>query len=184
MTFHEFASDWYAGHSKRLRRSAAQKVRNDLEVHLIPFFGEYNVAQIGIEMIEAYVAQKAAERSAGDAEVARLELELSELVRVGEDATAVRRELGRARRRRGLSNSSINRTLTFLLMVLAAAVRYGYIDRNPVEHVRRLKVARKVKPLVQLDQVAPLVEATDPQLPARQTLFMGAHPIGTQHPLA
>src|SRR5256885_2359947 len=82
----------------------------------------------------------------------------SELVRAGEDAKAIRRTLGRARRERGLSNVSVNKTLTLLRQVLAAAVRYGYIDRNPVEHVRRLKVTRRVKPFLQLDQVAPLVE--------------------------
>jgi hypothetical protein len=37
--------------------------------------------------------------------------------------------------------------------VLSAGVRYGYIESNPVEHVRRLKVARRAKPFLQLDQV-------------------------------
>src|SRR5690349_9743074 len=178
-TFHEFASEWFAGHSQRLRPSALQRVRNDLEVHLCPFFGEYMLDQIGIEMVESYVAQKVAERSAGDADVVRLESELGERTRAGEDVKAIRRTLGRARRERGLSNVSINKTLTLLRQVLAAAVRYGYIDRNPVEHVRRLKVTRKVKPFVQLDQVAPLVEATDPAYqPLILTLLMAGLRIG------
>jgi integrase len=178
-TFHEFASEWFAGHSQRLRPSAAQRVRNDLEVHLIPFFGEYYLDQIGIEMIEAYLAEKVAERTAGDAEVAKLESELSELVRCGDDASAVRRSLGRARRTRGLGNVSVNKTLTLLRQVLAAAVRYGYIDRNPVEHVRRLKVARKAKPFLQLDQVGPLVKATDPAYrPLILTLLLAGLRIG------
>ena len=64
-------------------------------------------------------------------------------------------------------------------MVLAAAVRYGYIDSNPVEHVRRLKAPRKVKPFLQLDQVAPLVEATDPPYrPFILTLLLAGLRIG------
>jgi integrase len=56
---------------------------------------------------------------------------------------------------------SVNKTLTLLRQVLSAGVRYGYIQSNPVEHVRRLNVARRAKPFLQLDQVGPLVEATD-----------------------
>jgi site-specific recombinase XerC len=154
-------------------------VRNDLEVHLVPSFGEYMLDQIGIEMVEAYVAEKVAERTAGDARVAKLESELAELVRTGRDTRATRRELGRAQRERGLGNVSINKTLTLLRQVLAAAVRYGYIDRSPVEHVRRLKVNRKVKPFLQLDQAAPLVEATDPAYrPPILTLLMAGLRIG------
>lgn len=96
-----------------------------------------------------------------------------------QDATALRRKLGRARRERGLSNVSINKTLTLLCQVLAAAVRYGYIDRNPVEHVKRLNVARKVKSFLQLDQVSPLVEATDPAYrPLILTLLLAGLRIG------
>jgi integrase len=178
-TFHEFASQWFAGHSQHLRPSAAEKVRNDLEVHLVPYFGQYYLDQISIELVEAYVAHKAAERKEGDEKVARLELELSELVRDGEDAIALRRELGWARRRRGLSNSSINKTLTMLRMVLSAGVRYGYIDRNPVDHIKRLKVPKKVKPFLQLDQVGPLVEATEPAYqPLILTLLLAGLRIG------
>jgi integrase len=159
-SFHAFASEWFAGHRSRLRPAAAERVRNDLEVHLVPFFGEYLVAQVGAELVERYVGAKVDERRHGDERVADLEQALAERVDAGLPVAALRGELRDARRARGLSNVSINKTLTLLRQVLAAAVRYGYIDRNPVDEVRRLKVARKSKPFLQLDQVDALVDAT------------------------
>jgi len=68
------------------------------------------LSQIGPELIERYIAEKVDERREGDARVARLEAALP----------ASRRELAQARRERGLSNVSINKTLTLLRQVLAA----------------------------------------------------------------
>jgi len=109
-TFHEFASSWFADHRAHLRPSGVERIRIDLEVHLVPFFGDYMLSQIGPELIERYIAEKVGERREGDARVARLEAALP----------ASRRELAQARRERGLSNVSINKTLTLLRQVLAA----------------------------------------------------------------
>ena len=46
-TFIEFASKWFADHRTRLRPSGVERVRIDLEVHLVPFFGDYLLSQIG-----------------------------------------------------------------------------------------------------------------------------------------
>jgi site-specific recombinase XerC len=74
---------------------------------------------------------------------------------------------------------SINKTLTLLRQVMAAAVRYGYLDRNPVEHVRRLRAPKRIKPFLQLDQVAPLVEATpEAHRPLLLTLVQAGLRIG------
>ncbi|CAA9492597.1 MAG: hypothetical protein AVDCRST_MAG45-831 [uncultured Solirubrobacterales bacterium] len=39
-------------------------------------------------------------------------------------------------------------------------MRDGYLVRNPVDDVRRLKAASKTQPFLQLDQVEPLLKAT------------------------
>ena len=160
-TFHEFASEWFSGHRSHLRPSAVERVRNDLEVHLLPFFGEYLLDQVGAELIERYAAEKVEERKAGERRVAALEEQLVLATRDELPAAGIKRRLTAARRERGLGNVSINKTLTLLRQVLAAAVRYGYLDRNPVDDVRRLKVARKNQAFLQLDQIDALVEATD-----------------------
>ena len=72
-TFHEFASSFFGDHKAHLRPSARERVRIDLEVHLVPFFGDYMLSQIGAELIERYKAEKVAERREGEARVARLE---------------------------------------------------------------------------------------------------------------
>ena len=126
VTFLEFASEWFANHSPRLRPATVVDYQLTLERHLLPFFAEYLVSQIGPELIERYVAEKVAEQGNGES---------------------------------GLSNRSINKTLTRLEQVMSAGVRHGYIDRNPVEHVSRLKIQKRVRPFLQLDQVDSLLEA-------------------------
>ena len=42
-TFHEFASHWFSQHRHGLKPAAVERLRNDLEVHLVPFFGDYLV---------------------------------------------------------------------------------------------------------------------------------------------
>ena len=121
------------------------------------------------------MAAKVDERRAGDARVAGLEAPSAG----GGSASQQRRELADARRERGLGNVSINKTLTLLRQVLAAGVRYGYIDRNPVDDVRRLKVTKKSQPFVQLDQIPALVEATAKRhRPLLWTLLLAGLRIG------
>ncbi len=76
------------------------------------------------------MAEKVEERRAGDKRVAELERELAGVTKV---TPAIRAKLRDARRERGLSNVSINKTLTLLRQVLSAAVRDGYLARNPVD---------------------------------------------------
>lgn len=173
-TFHEFVSSWFADHRARLRPSAAERMRNDLEVHLLPFFGPYMVDQIGAELIERYVREKVEERAAGDERVRLLEAELASAP-TGE----LRNRLRIARRERGLAPVSVNKTLTLLSQVMAAAERYDYIDRNPVPAVKRLKVAKSAKPFLQLDQLRPLLDATgDRHRVLMMTLLLAGLRIG------
>ncbi len=121
-SFHEFASQWFAQHREGLKPSAVERLRNDLEVHLVPFFGDYMVAQVGPEMIDHYKSEKLREGRIGP--------------------------------------RSLNKTLTVLSQVMGAAVRYDYVDRNPVEQVKRCKVAKRTAAFLELDQVEPFIAAT------------------------
>jgi integrase len=159
-TFRNFASDWFHRHRSLVRPSAAERIRNDLEVHLLPSFGDYLLSQIGVELVERYVAEKRNERRRGDTRLTEAERNLATARERGEPDGAWRHELREARLERGLSDVSVNKTLTLLRQVLEAAVRYGFLDRNPVAGVKRLKVAKRVRPFVQIDQIEPLVEAT------------------------
>lgn len=178
-TFLEFASGWFAGHRTRLRPSAAERVRNDLEVHLVPFFGEYMVAQVGAELVERYVTGKVREREAGDRLVASLERELADAEARCLPVGGLRRRLRDARRERGLGAVSINKTVTLLRQVMQAAVKYGYVDRNPVDDVDRLRTPKKAKPFLQLDQLDVLIAATaEPCRPLLLSLLLAGLRIG------
>jgi integrase len=67
------------------------------------------------------------------------------------------------RRRRPLSNSSINRLLTLLWQILQQAVDYELIDRNPVRvggpSARFLKRARAKRTFLEVDEFHSLLEA-------------------------
>jgi integrase len=136
VTFHEFASQWFDQHRPGLKPSAVERLRNDLEVHLLPFFGDYLVHQIGAELVDRYKAEKLLD--------------------------------GR------LGASSVNKTLTELGQVLRAAVRYDYIDRNPVEQVKRCKIGRRTPAFLELDQVEPFIAATPEQHRMLMMVLVGA----------
>jgi integrase len=59
-----------------------------------------------------------------------------------------------------MSNGSINKTIGRLAQILAVAVEYGHIDRNPaLGQRRRLKAAKPVSKWLDSEQVAPLLRA-------------------------
>jgi integrase len=59
------------------------------------------------------------------------------------------------------------------------AVNHGYIDRNPVDAVIRLKARKRARPYLQLDQVDPLLQATKPQdRPLVETLLLAGLRLG------
>jgi integrase len=178
-TFLEFASSWFANHQGQLKPSTVVDYRLTLERHLLPFFGEYLLGQIGVQLIERYVAEKVAERQEGDRRVARLEAELAERSEAGMPVRATKRRLYEAKQDRGLCHRSINKTLTRLEQVMSVAEAHGYIDRNPVGHVKRLKPRKRARPYLQLDQVDPLIEATPEQYRALvETLLLAGLRIG------
>ena len=165
-TFLEFASEWFANHRAHLKPSTVVDYRLTLERHLLPYFGEYLVSQISTELIERYVADKARERQDGDRRVEQLEAELARREDAGEPVHGVRRRLYAAKQDRGLCNRSINKTVERFKQVLATAVKHGYIDRNPVDAVTRLKARKRTRPYLQLDQVDPLLGAHEAGGPA------------------
>src|SRR5919199_1664367 len=71
------------------------------------------------------------------------------------------RARGEKVRERGLSNNSINHTLSDLSQVLETAVEYGLIGSNPASGKRRrLKSVRPNRPWVEPEQLPALLDAT------------------------
>lgn len=63
ITFHEFASRWWAARkSEGLRPKTQQDYEWQLRKHLLPFFAEYRVTDIDRSLVERYREEKLIER--------------------------------------------------------------------------------------------------------------------------
>lgn len=57
-TFHEFASDWLAAKVREIRPNTARNYRNDLTLHLLPFFAQHRLSQMTIAEVDRYRQSK------------------------------------------------------------------------------------------------------------------------------
>jgi integrase len=144
-TFHVFASEWLA--ARELEGLAAKTIadlRWSLVNHLLPFFAGHLLSAITPQEVDRYKLAKATERQAIEQARAR----------------------GEKVRERGLSNNSINHTLSDLAQVLETAVEYGLLAQNPANGKRRrLKTTRPVRAWVEPEQLMTFLDAakTDTQ---------------------
>jgi integrase len=144
-TFHEFASDWFEGIAPELRERTRIDYQWRLSNHLLPYFAKHRLSAITVEEVDRYRREKVRESKAV--------------------ATARQRQLAmptedRKRLVRPLSNSSINKTIRLLAVVLEQAIEYGYIERNPARGRKRLlKEGKPSRSYLQPDQVAALLSA-------------------------
>jgi integrase len=144
-TFHEFASEWFEGIAPELRERTRIDYQWRLSNHLLPYFAKHRLSAITVEEVDRYRREKVRESKAV--------------------AAARQRQLAmptkdRKRLVRPLSNSSINKTIRLLAVVLEQAIEYGYIDRNPARGRKRLlKEGKPSRSYLQPDQVAALLSA-------------------------
>lgn len=62
MTFHEFASRWWAARKGELRHKTQLDYEWQLQKHLLPFFADYPVSEIDLALVERYREDKLIER--------------------------------------------------------------------------------------------------------------------------
>ena len=145
-TFQVFASVVMA----RWRRRQAPKTAVDLEWRLataMDHFGSLTLAQIGVETVDSFVDVALRDREA----IERAAANGQPLVEPYVDARTGRTH---QRRRRGLSNSSINKVLVAVRRVLKEAVRHGLIETNPLNDSDcYLRAARPSRSFLQVPQI-------------------------------
>jgi integrase len=143
--FHRFASDWLAGRRGEISESAVEYYAWALNNHLLPYFGSWRLAEIDVRAVDSYRRFKVSQ---------------------AEERRAARAK-GRPKPPRSepaprpLSPTTINKTIAVLQAVLALAVEYGHIDRNPAAgRRRRLKApARQPVHLDTAEQIEALLDA-------------------------
>lgn len=144
-TFHEFASEWVAAReAEGLAAKTMTDLRWSLSNHVLGFFADFRLSEIGPREVDAFATAKARERL-------EIEKRREAAIAKGERFTE-----------RGLSNASINHVLKVLAQVLEAAVEYGLIASNPAAGKRRrLKAERPARPWVEPEQLMALLDAAE-----------------------
>jgi integrase len=150
-TFWEFATEWMEARSAE---GLAAKTISDLEWslnrHLI-WFGHHRLSEITPQEIDRYKVAKIKERA---------EIEKLSTAEIDEMRVTAKKRGERFQRPRGLSNTSINHTISDLAQVLEAAVEYGLIRSNPATGKRRrLKTARPTRPWIEPEQLMTFLES-------------------------
>jgi integrase len=168
-TFHLFASEWLdRRRSEGLAAKTIEDLRWSIEVHLLPHFAALRLSEITVQEVDGYKAAKVRQRelleasaSERSAAVTALEKERRKARNRSdkEQARKLTRQL-EALRVKGLSNNSINHTLSDLAQVLETAVEYGLLSSNPASGKRRrLKSARPSRPWAEPEQLPALLRA-------------------------
>jgi len=134
-TFYEFASRWFETSKGEWRASTRLDYEWQLSHHLLPFFKDHRLSQITIAEVDRYRQAKVAEARAIEAAAAKGKPIV--------DTYTDKRGCERKRKRRPLSVTSTNKTITRLGQILEVAVEYGLVPANPAKgRRRRLKPQR------------------------------------------
>jgi integrase len=144
-TFAELATRHYERKARKgLRPSTLAGLRNKLQAHLLPFFGELAVGQIDERLVEGYIERKRWENDRIGAAAA-----IGEPLR-GPDWRVLR----------PLKPATINSHLHLLAGILDRAVRDGHLLRNPARgEDLRLTARREHRYGLELDEAWSLIEA-------------------------
>lgn len=156
VSFHVFASEWWAEKQEAIDASTREDYRWRLERYIVPFFKDDLVSEITVERVDAFRRQLLADRKAvQDAAAAGKPLMDKRVFRRGPQE-------GKSYRtpRVALSNRSINMLLDLLAQILAVAVEHELLAVNPAAGKRRrLKVAKRSRNHLEVAEVLALLQA-------------------------
>ncbi len=142
MTFHEFASRWWAAGREELRPNTQLDYEWRLRKHLLPFFADLVISEIDVDAVDRYREQKVIERE--------------RVRRAAAAGTPLRDKRGQ--RRVAMSNESINKTLVMLANILDSVVERGGLETNPARGKRRrLRAPRPVRRVLEPDELRELL---------------------------
>jgi integrase len=163
LTFHEFASRWWAARKGELRPNTQLDYEWRLRKHLLPFFADSPISDFDVDTVDRYREAKVIERE----RVRRAEASGSPLLDK------------RGQRRVPLGNESINKTLVMLANILDSAVERGGLETNPARGKRRrLKAPRPTRRVLEPDELSELlVVAGRMDRQKRRDLQIGRRPM-------
>jgi integrase len=144
-TFHAFSSNWLAARKGEVSEAMYRYLHWALTFHLLGYFADHHLDEITIEVVDDYRRHKLAEAARRERAAKKGKPHLN----------AAGHPL------RPLGPSTINKTIEVLQAILATAVEYEHITKNPAAgRRRRLKVpARRPVYLDTAHQIIALLEA-------------------------
>ncbi|HEX3242842.1 MAG TPA: site-specific integrase [Solirubrobacterales bacterium] len=99
-TFHEFASEWLAAKESELKPKTITDYKWALELHLLPFFKDYRLTDIGVEDVDRYRAGKLKEGKLAPNAVNKTITRLAQVLEVAQEYGHIERNPAKGRRRR------------------------------------------------------------------------------------
>lgn len=163
--FTELASSWCTRRRGEVSERTAEHFEWCLSVHLLAHFGELLPSEITLGTIQAYASEKIADRERRDHAITQWE-------------QASRRTRGR-RPSPGLSNSSIEKTIKTLAMVLDDAIDAGRVEANPARgRRRRLKTTRPRRTWLERDEADALLQAAGRDRALLAVMMLGGLRVG------
>ena len=99
-TFHEFASDWFAGREPGWRPNTRADYLWTLEQHLLPYFKDHLLTEITAEAIDRYAHAKQREGKLSNNSINKTITRLSQILEVALDYEKINRNPARGKKRR------------------------------------------------------------------------------------
>jgi integrase len=157
--FHILATEWVDKRRHEVKQRTVDYWTLNLTCHLLPFFAEYDVSQITVNLVERFKLEKLRERERWEA------LKPEE-----------RKKLGL---RKPLSNATINHCLKILAMILDYAIDRELIEKNVARgKTRRLKVQRPRRTWLEIEEVRAVLDVEVKHRALVATLILAGLRIG------
>lgn len=140
MTFHRFASDWFAESAAGWRESTRLDYTWQLELHLLPFFADHRLDEITVAEVDRYKGVKLAEKRLSPASINKTLTRLAQILEVAVERELIPRNPATGRRRRVKASKPRAVWLDRADQIedlLAAAGRLDARSRRDRQHVGR-----------------------------------------------
>jgi integrase len=99
-SFHEFAEGWFEANQHEWSERTRKDYRWALELHVLPFFADYQLGEISIEIVDRFRAVKLREAKLAPAQINKCLKRLSQILELAEEYELIPKNPARGKRRR------------------------------------------------------------------------------------
>lgn len=100
LNFHDFAESWFEAGMPEWSERTVQDYQQTLELHVLPFFKDYQLAEITIEVVDRFRATKLREGKLAPAQINKCIKRVSQILALAEEYDLVTRNVARGKKRK------------------------------------------------------------------------------------